>query len=82
MADPGDLELWLRLNGEERQRSSTAEMTVAVPRLIELASAAYTLHPGDVLMTGTPEGVGPVEVGDTIQAGCSGLGEMTVRVSA
>lgn len=78
--DPSDLTLWLTLNGVERQRSSTAAMTVGIPRLIELASSAYTLHPGDVLMTGTPEGVGPVQPGDMIVAGGEGLGEMTVEV--
>lgn len=78
--DPGDLTLWLSVNGQERQRSSTSAMTVGLARLIELASSHYTLHPGDVLMTGTPEGVGPLEVGDVIVAGCSGLGDMTVRV--
>jgi 2,4-diketo-3-deoxy-L-fuconate hydrolase len=82
IADPGDLMLWLTLNGEERQRSSTSAMTVGIPRLIELASATYTLHPGDVLLTGTPEGVGPVVPGDVIVAGGDGLGTMTVEVSA
>jgi 2,4-didehydro-3-deoxy-L-rhamnonate hydrolase len=82
IADPGALTLWLSLNGVERQRCSTAEMTVGIPRLIELASAAYTLYPGDVLMTGTPAGVGAVVPGDTIVAGCDGLGQMTVRVSS
>jgi 2-keto-4-pentenoate hydratase/2-oxohepta-3-ene-1,7-dioic acid hydratase in catechol pathway len=80
VADPEKLELWLTLNGKPRQRSSTAAMTVGIRRLIEIASAAYTLYPGDVLMTGTPEGVGAVVHGDVIVTGCDGLGEMTVRV--
>jgi 2-keto-4-pentenoate hydratase/2-oxohepta-3-ene-1,7-dioic acid hydratase in catechol pathway len=80
--DPEDLTLWLTLNGSERQRSSTRAMTVGIRRLIELASSAYTLHPGDLLMTGTPEGVGPVAPGDTIVAGCQGLGQMAVAVRA
>jgi 2,4-didehydro-3-deoxy-L-rhamnonate hydrolase len=79
--DPERLGLWLSLNGTTRQHSSTAAMTVGIPRLIEIASAAYTLHPGDLLMTGTPEGVGPLAPGDIIVAGCEGLGEMTARVS-
>lgn len=82
IADPHDLTLWLTLNGKERQRSSTAAMTVAIPRLIEIASAVYTLYPGDLLFTGTPEGVGAVSAGDTIAAGCEGLGEFTVAVAA
>ncbi len=80
--DPADVTLWLSVNGVPRQRASTAAMTVGVPRLIELASAMYTLHPGDVIMTGTPEGVGPVVAGDVVVAGGTGLGEMTVEVTA
>lgn len=78
--DPENLALWLTLNGEQKQRSSTAAMTVGIRRLIEIASGAYTLFPGDVLMTGTPEGVGAVKPGDVIVAGCDKLGDMTVRV--
>ena len=80
IADPHKLTLWLTLNGRERQRSSTAAMTVAIPRLIEIASAVYTLYPGDLLFTGTPEGVGAIAPGDTIVAGCEGLGEFAVAV--
>jgi 2,4-didehydro-3-deoxy-L-rhamnonate hydrolase len=80
--NPGDLLLSLTVNSEVRQRSSTAAMTVGVERLIELAAANYTLHPGDVILTGTPEGVGPVVDGDTILAHCQGIGEMTVPVKA
>lgn len=79
---PGDLLLSLEVNAEMHQRSSTAAMTVGVERLIELAAANYTLHPGDVILTGTPEGVGPVVDGDTIKAHCQGIGEMTVAVKA
>ncbi|MDB5514427.1 MAG: hydrolase family protein [Tardiphaga sp.] len=80
IADPEQLTLWLTLNGQPRQRSSTAAMTVGIRRLIEIASSAYTLYPGDILMTGTPEGVGAVVPGDIIVTGCDGLGEMTVPV--
>ena len=80
IADPQQLTLWLTLNGKPRQRSSTAAMTVGIRRLIEIASSAYTLYPGDILMTGTPEGVGAVVPGDIIFTGCDGLGEMTVPV--
>jgi 2,4-didehydro-3-deoxy-L-rhamnonate hydrolase len=82
IGDPEQLTLWLTLNGESRQRSSTAAMTVGLRRLIEIASSAYTLFPGDVLMTGTPEGVGAIAPGDIIVAGCDGLGEMMVPVDA
>ena len=53
-------------------------MTVA--QLIELASGFYTLEPGDLLFTGTPDGVGPIVAGDTIRAAISGIGAMEVRV--
>ncbi len=82
VADPEQVTLWLTLNGVPRQRSSTAAMTVGIRRLIEIASSAYTLHPGDILMTGTPEGVGAVVPGDVIVAGCETLGEMTVPVGS
>ncbi|MFT4115562.1 fumarylacetoacetate hydrolase family protein [Bradyrhizobium sp.] len=78
--DPANLDLWLKLNGDYKQKSSTGAMTVGIARLIELASDTYTLHPGDVIMTGTPEGVGSVKPGDIISAGCDGLGAMTVPV--
>jgi 2-keto-4-pentenoate hydratase/2-oxohepta-3-ene-1,7-dioic acid hydratase in catechol pathway len=82
ISNPSDLLLSLEVNFEVHQRSSTAAMTVGVERLIELAAANYTLHPGDVILTGTPEGVGPVVDGDTILAHCQEIGEMTVPVKA
>ncbi|WP_371858225.1 fumarylacetoacetate hydrolase family protein [Pseudomonas sp. ERMR1:02] len=48
--------------------------------LIELASSVYTLYPGDVILTGTPEGVSQVNAGDLIRAGCEGIGEFTIQV--
>jgi 2-keto-4-pentenoate hydratase/2-oxohepta-3-ene-1,7-dioic acid hydratase in catechol pathway len=80
--DPASLLMELHVNGDRRQHSSTAAMTVSIERMIELASANYTLHPGDVLLTGTPEGVGPVVDGDLIVAHCEGIGGMTVPVKA
>jgi 2,4-diketo-3-deoxy-L-fuconate hydrolase len=82
ISNPSDLLLSLEVHFEVHQRSSTAAMTVGVERLIELAAANYTLHPGDVILTGTPEGVGPVVDGDTILAHCQEIGEMTVPVKA
>ena len=79
--DPGDLALWLRVNGEMRQQSNTCHLVYDVPRLIEFASSFYTLYPGDILMTGTPEGVGPVRPGDVIEAGIAGVGEFRMQVA-
>jgi 2-keto-4-pentenoate hydratase/2-oxohepta-3-ene-1,7-dioic acid hydratase in catechol pathway len=82
IADPGALELELRVNGEQRQHSNTREMTLGVAELIEMASSFYTLHPGDVVFTGTPEGVSPIEPGDEILATIEGIGSMRVAVRA
>ncbi|MCI1193710.1 fumarylacetoacetate hydrolase family protein [Calidifontimicrobium sp. SYSU G02091] len=79
--DPGRLDLWLAVNGERRQRSNTRHLIYDVPRLIEFASSFYTLQPGDILMTGTPEGVGPLQPGDRIEAGVQGVGVLAVRVA-
>lgn len=78
--DPGTLDLELSVNGELRQCSNTSHLIFDVPRLIEYASSFYTLYPGDLIMTGTPEGVGPVRAGDSITATVAGIGSMTVAV--
>jgi len=80
--DPAALSLSLDLNGERRQHASTADMVYGVERLIEFASSFYTLHPGDVLFTGTPEGVGPIRPGDELVATIDGMGSLTTRVRA
>lgn len=80
IADPGALDLWLQVNGRDRQRTHTGKLIYSVPRLIEYASAFYTLHPGDIIMTGTPEGVGPVLPGDVIDVGITDIGAMRVSV--
>ncbi|KQY98838.1 2-hydroxyhepta-2,4-diene-1,7-dioate isomerase [Microbacterium sp. Root53] len=67
-------EVITRLNGEERQRAPFTDMIFDIPFLIEYASAAFTLLPGDVLLTGTPAGVGPFQAGDTIEVEIPGLG--------
>nr|ART90142.1 putative 2-keto-4-pentenoate hydratase/2-oxohepta-3-ene-1,7-dioic acid hydratase [uncultured bacterium] len=80
--DPHALTMSLWVNGERRQHSSTGAMTIDIPDLIAIASSMYTLHPGDVILTGTPEGVGPVVPGDTVRVACDALGEMSFAVSA
>jgi 2-keto-4-pentenoate hydratase/2-oxohepta-3-ene-1,7-dioic acid hydratase in catechol pathway len=80
--DPGSLDLQISVNGETRQKSNTADLILGVAELIEFASSFYTLQPGDVILTGTPEGVSPIRPGDVILAEISDLGAMTVYVSA
>src|SRR5690606_19532858 len=81
IADATQLDFWLTVNGEPRQSANTRDLVIGIPELIEFASAFYTLHEGDVLYTGTPEGVGPVQPGDVIVANIEGIGEMRVNVS-
>jgi len=81
--DPDDVPLSLDLNGERRQDTNTKHMVYDVRRLIEFASSFYTLYPGDVYYTGTPEGVGPVKPGDQIRArSAPSLGELRIEVRA
>ncbi len=82
MPDPGSLDFWIKVNGEERQRSNTALLIWDIPKLIEYATSAYTLYPGDIIMTGTPEGVAPVAPGDEMECWIEGIGGMTVPVRA
>jgi 2-keto-4-pentenoate hydratase/2-oxohepta-3-ene-1,7-dioic acid hydratase in catechol pathway len=77
---PGNLDLELKVNGEVRQKSNTSYLIYDIPRLIEYASSFYTLHPGDIIMTGTPEGVGPVAPGDVIEVEIEAVGRMEVAV--
>jgi 2-keto-4-pentenoate hydratase/2-oxohepta-3-ene-1,7-dioic acid hydratase in catechol pathway len=82
VADPGHLDLSITVNGETRQSSNTRHMILGVPELIELASSFYTLCPGDIISTGTPEGVSPIVPGDRIVATIEGIGSMEVAVRA
>ncbi len=80
--NPGQLDLWIQVNGQTKQSSNTKYLILGVAELIEMASLFYTLYPGDVIITGTPEGVGPIEPGDTLLAYVEKIGEMTVKVGA
>ena len=81
IGDPNALELSLAVNGELRQSASTAELIYDVQALIEYASSFYTLYPGDLIYTGTPEGVSPVQPGDVMEARIEKIGAMTVKVA-
>jgi 2-keto-4-pentenoate hydratase/2-oxohepta-3-ene-1,7-dioic acid hydratase in catechol pathway len=82
IADPDNLDFELKVGGETRQKSNTRYLDFGVARLIEFASEFYTLHPGDIIMTGTPAGVAPVAPGDTMVVTMQGIGEMYVAVRA
>jgi 2-keto-4-pentenoate hydratase/2-oxohepta-3-ene-1,7-dioic acid hydratase in catechol pathway len=80
--DPGNLDICIEVNGQLRQQSNTRFMILNVARLVELASSFYTLHPGDIVFTGTPEGVSPIVPGDRIAATIEQIGTMEVSVRA
>ena len=80
IADPNNLDLSISVGGQLRQDSNTSYMIYDVERLIEFASEYYTLYPGDIIMTGTPEGVGPVSPGEVMHAEIEGIGAMDVAV--
>lgn len=81
LGDPSALELALDVNGERRQKANTRDLILDVPALLVFASSFYTLMPGDILLTGTPEGVGPIAPGDVMEARIQGIGSMRIRVT-
>jgi 2-keto-4-pentenoate hydratase/2-oxohepta-3-ene-1,7-dioic acid hydratase in catechol pathway len=78
--DPSDLGITTTVNGEVRQHARTRELLWDVPSLIEYVSAVMTLLPGDVLLTGTPEGVGPLADGDEVAVTIESIGTLTNKV--
>jgi 2-keto-4-pentenoate hydratase/2-oxohepta-3-ene-1,7-dioic acid hydratase in catechol pathway len=78
--DPTDVGISVAVNGEVRQSARTKDLILSVPALIAFASSFYTLHPGDVLMTGTPEGVGPVYAGDLLTASVERIATIDVSI--
>ena len=81
--NPADVPFTLHVNDEKRQDSNTSFLIFDIPRLIEFASSFYTLYPGDIYYTGTPEGVGPVKPGDWISLkSLPQLGELKIQVRA
>jgi 2-keto-4-pentenoate hydratase/2-oxohepta-3-ene-1,7-dioic acid hydratase in catechol pathway len=80
LTNPHDLRNQFSVNGEVRQDARTSSLIVDIPALIELISSVVTLYPGDVIATGTPEGVGPIEVGDTVRIEIEGIGAMELPV--
>ncbi|XP_062108718.1 probable acylpyruvase FAHD1, mitochondrial [Humulus lupulus] len=78
--DPDNLELWLKVDEEIRQKGSTKDMIFKIPFLISHISSFMTLFEGDVILTGTPEGVGPVKAGQKITAGITDLLDVNFNV--
>jgi len=80
VSDLAQAAIWLQVNGAERQRSQISQMIWNIAETIEHLSAAWTLQPGDLIYTGTPEGVGAVLRGDVIECAVDGLTPLRVQV--
>jgi 2-keto-4-pentenoate hydratase/2-oxohepta-3-ene-1,7-dioic acid hydratase in catechol pathway len=80
VSDPQELRITLSVNGEPRQDGSTGLMIHRIPELISYLSSIFTLSPGDLILTGTPAGVGPIKSGDSVVAEISGVGKLSVTV--
>ena len=80
--DPADILVQTRVNGEMRQMASTREMMFPVEQLIAFVSSVMTLEPGDLILTGTPAGIGPLNPGDTVEVTVEGIGSLSNPVAA
>ena len=80
--DPHTLDIKGSVNGQLRQSSNTKNLIFRIPELIEFVTQVMTLYPGDVILTGTPSGVGPMEVGDTVTVEIAGIGALTNKIVA
>ena len=78
--DVAHAEIYVQVNGQDRQRSTVSQLIWNIAETIEHVSAAWELQPGDLIYTGTPEGVGAVVAGDTLVGAVAGLGELKVRM--
>jgi len=79
--DVANAEIWLQVNGQDRQRSHVSKLIWNIAETIEHLSTAWELQPGDLIYTGTPEGVAAVVSGDTLVGGVAGLPELRVKVA-
>jgi 2-keto-4-pentenoate hydratase/2-oxohepta-3-ene-1,7-dioic acid hydratase in catechol pathway len=77
--DISNLDIWLKINGKFRQHSNTRNMIFSVKELISYTSKIMTLEYLDIIATGTPEGVGPMQHGDSVEAGIEGIGTLTFK---
>ena len=84
VAQAGDVakaDIWLKVNGQDRQRSNVDKLIWNIGEIIEHVSAAWELAPGDLIYTGTPEGVAAVVAGDVLEGGVGGLGTLSVKIA-
>ncbi len=79
--DPSDADIQTRVNGTVKQKSNTSDLIFSVPRLVEFISNIMTLLPGDVIATGTPSGVGPLQKGDVVEVEIEGIGVLKNSVA-
>ena len=80
--DPSNLRIMARINGVTRQDSNTSDLLFDVPELVSYLSQSITLEPGDIIITGTPAGIGPVVPGDTMEIEIEGIGVLRNPVVA
>ena len=78
--DVSNLDIWLKVNAEYRQKGSTSQMVFNVEQLVSYVSSIMTLEPMDIIATGTPSGVGPMQHGDIIEAGIEDIGVLHLKV--
>jgi 2-keto-4-pentenoate hydratase/2-oxohepta-3-ene-1,7-dioic acid hydratase in catechol pathway len=78
--DPSNLTIESYLNGELKQKATTADLIFPVPQIVSFVSSVMTLLPGDIIATGTPSGVGPMQPGDSVDIRIQGIGTLTNRV--
>ena len=77
---PVDGAVWLKINGETRQQGDLNQLIWKIPEMIAYLSDLFTLHSGDLILTGTPSGVGPVQRGDRLHGHVAGVGDLKVNV--
>ncbi|MBE3576575.1 MAG: fumarylacetoacetate hydrolase family protein [Limnochordales bacterium] len=80
ISDPHTLQITLRVNGELRQTASTAEMIFKIPDILVAITRHITLEPGDIVSTGTPQGIAPIKPGDLVECTVTGIGTLRNRV--
>jgi fumarylpyruvate hydrolase len=81
VGNPEKGRIWLAVNGDVKQDQDISDLIWSVPEIISIISRSIALQPGDLIMTGTPAGVGPIVAGDKVTGGVEGLGEVTITIA-